>query len=221
MWSDYDYKTDSYRRRAQQGTKPGASSAINAPLQRPVAHGSSRRRRDSSPGISGRGWLGSPFADGRGHAHLIDHLEHLASGNGGGRRAADGDQWTGGLERSGDSGKRIGMAGSAGDEADAGLAMDAAMGVRGVRDAGLVPHVDNPNPATARHREHVIQMIADQAVMLHAGKVIAAGPLAQVRASEDPQVRAFFDRQPRPVTMERGLLETLIVDGGKYGAHSS
>jgi phospholipid/cholesterol/gamma-HCH transport system ATP-binding protein len=70
------------------------------------------------------------------------------------------------------------------------------------------------------HELSSIQMIADQAIMLHAGKVIAAGPLAQVRSSNDPQVRAFFDRQPRPVTVEQGLLETLIIDGGKHGTHS-
>ena len=64
------------------------------------------------------------------------------------------------------------------------------------------------------HELSSIQVIADQAIMLHAGKVIAAGPLAQVRALDDPQVRAFFDRQPRPVTMAQGLLDTLIVNGG-------
>lgn len=64
------------------------------------------------------------------------------------------------------------------------------------------------------HELSSIQMIADQAIMLYAGKVIAAGALAQVRASDHPQVRAFFDRQPRPLTMERGLLDTLLVDGG-------
>jgi phospholipid/cholesterol/gamma-HCH transport system ATP-binding protein len=63
------------------------------------------------------------------------------------------------------------------------------------------------------HELSSIQMIADQAVMLHAGKVIASGPLAEVRASEHPQVRAFFDRQPRPVTMQQGLLQALIVNG--------
>jgi len=63
------------------------------------------------------------------------------------------------------------------------------------------------------HELSSIQMIADQAIMLHAGKVIAAGPLAEVQAMDQPQVRAFFDRQPRLVTMERGLLDTLLVDG--------
>jgi phospholipid/cholesterol/gamma-HCH transport system ATP-binding protein len=64
------------------------------------------------------------------------------------------------------------------------------------------------------HELSSIQMITDQAVMLHDGKVIAAGTLTQVRLSDNPHVRAFFDRQPQPQTMERGLLETLITDGG-------
>jgi phospholipid/cholesterol/gamma-HCH transport system ATP-binding protein len=64
------------------------------------------------------------------------------------------------------------------------------------------------------HELSSIQMIADQAIMLHGGKVIAAGTLAQVRSSDNPHVRAFFDRQPRPQTMEHGLLETLLVDRG-------
>lgn len=63
------------------------------------------------------------------------------------------------------------------------------------------------------HELSSIQMIADQAVMLHAGKVIAAGPLAEVQALDQPQVRAFFDRQPRPVTMQQGLLQALMVNG--------
>jgi phospholipid/cholesterol/gamma-HCH transport system ATP-binding protein len=63
------------------------------------------------------------------------------------------------------------------------------------------------------HELSSIQMIADQAIMIHAGKVIASGPLAEVRALDHPQVRAFFDRQPRPVTMQQGLLQALVVDG--------
>ena len=63
------------------------------------------------------------------------------------------------------------------------------------------------------HELSSIQMIADQAVMLHAGKVIASGPLAEVQALDHPQVRAFFDRQPRPVTMQQGLLQALVVNG--------
>jgi phospholipid/cholesterol/gamma-HCH transport system ATP-binding protein len=61
------------------------------------------------------------------------------------------------------------------------------------------------------HELSSIQMIADQAVMLHGGKVIASGPLAEVRALDHPQVRAFFDRQPRPVAMQQGLLQALVV----------
>jgi phospholipid/cholesterol/gamma-HCH transport system ATP-binding protein len=64
------------------------------------------------------------------------------------------------------------------------------------------------------HELSSIQMIADQAVMLHAGKVIAAGPLEQVQNMDQPQVRAFFDRRPRQATVQQGLLDTLIIDGG-------
>ena len=71
------------------------------------------------------------------------------------------------------------------------------------------------------HELSSIQMIADQAIMLHAGKVIAAGPLAQVRTLDNPHVRAFFDRQPRPFTMEQGLLATLIMEGEEYGKNPS
>jgi phospholipid/cholesterol/gamma-HCH transport system ATP-binding protein len=71
------------------------------------------------------------------------------------------------------------------------------------------------------HELSSIQMIADQAVMLYAGKVIASGPLAEVQAMDHPQVRAFFDRQPRPVTMQKGLLQALVIDGEEYGKNSS
>jgi phospholipid/cholesterol/gamma-HCH transport system ATP-binding protein len=64
------------------------------------------------------------------------------------------------------------------------------------------------------HELSSIQMIADRAMMLHAGKVIASGTLEEVRAMDHPQVRAFFDRQPRPAAAQGGLLDTLVVDGG-------
>ena len=62
------------------------------------------------------------------------------------------------------------------------------------------------------HELGSIQMIADQAVMLHAGKVLAAGTLAEVQAMDDPQVQAFFDRRPRQATVQHGLLDTLLID---------
>ncbi|HKA53919.1 MAG TPA: hypothetical protein VKJ47_09690, partial [Candidatus Binatia bacterium] len=67
------------------------------------------------------------------------------------------------------------------------------------------------------HELSSIQMIADRAVMLHNGKVLAAGTLDEVRALDHPQVRAFFDRRPRSTTVQHGLLDALLVDGGTHG----
>jgi len=67
------------------------------------------------------------------------------------------------------------------------------------------------------HELSSIQMIADHAIMLHAGKVLADGTLEEVRSMDHPQVRAFFDRRPRPIAVQRGLLEALLVDGGGHG----
>jgi ABC-type transporter Mla maintaining outer membrane lipid asymmetry ATPase subunit MlaF len=60
-------------------------------------------------------------------------------------------------------------------------------------------------------------MIADHAIMLHAGKVLADGTLEEVRSMDHPQVRAFFDRRPRPVAVQRGLLDALLADRGGHG----
>jgi phospholipid/cholesterol/gamma-HCH transport system ATP-binding protein len=71
------------------------------------------------------------------------------------------------------------------------------------------------------HELGSIQMIADQAVMLHQGKVLAAGPLQEVQATDHPQIRAFFDRRPRSTTIQSGLLDSILVKGerdGKYPA---
>lgn len=67
------------------------------------------------------------------------------------------------------------------------------------------------------HELSSIQMIADQAIMLHAGKVLAAGTLDEVRSLDHPHVRAFFDRRPRSTVVQRGLLNALLVDGGEHG----
>lgn len=63
------------------------------------------------------------------------------------------------------------------------------------------------------HELSSIQMIADRAVMLDAGKVLAAGTLEEVQDTDHPQIRAFFDRRPKPVAVRRGLLDTLLIDG--------
>jgi phospholipid/cholesterol/gamma-HCH transport system ATP-binding protein len=70
------------------------------------------------------------------------------------------------------------------------------------------------------HELSSIQMIADQAIMLHAGKVLAAGTLDEVRSLDHPHVRAFFDRRPRSTMVQRGLLDALLVDGGEHGKNS-
>jgi phospholipid/cholesterol/gamma-HCH transport system ATP-binding protein len=67
------------------------------------------------------------------------------------------------------------------------------------------------------HELSSIQMIADRAIMLHAGKVLAAGTLDEVRSMDHPQVRAFFDRRPRSAVVEHRLLDALLVDGGQHG----
>ncbi|MBI4575915.1 MAG: ATP-binding cassette domain-containing protein [Planctomycetes bacterium] len=44
------------------------------------------------------------------------------------------------------------------------------------------------------HELASIHAIADRAVMLHGGRILAQGTLAEVREAPDPRVRAFFDR---------------------------
>lgn len=61
------------------------------------------------------------------------------------------------------------------------------------------------------HELGSIETIADQAVMLHKGKVLVKGPLAEVRAFPHPQVRAFFDRRAQKDAKRQGLIDRLIV----------
>ena len=70
------------------------------------------------------------------------------------------------------------------------------------------------------HELGSIQMIADQAVMLDAGKVLATGPLEEVRQTDHPKIRAFFDRRPRARTLRGDLRNSLIVNGERYGTGS-
>lgn len=67
------------------------------------------------------------------------------------------------------------------------------------------------------HELSSIQMIADHAVMLHQGRVIASGSLADVQAAAHPQVRAFFDRRPRQATIQHGLLAAILAEGEFHG----
>ena len=44
------------------------------------------------------------------------------------------------------------------------------------------------------HELHSIERIADKALMLSSGKIVADGPLAEVKSSDHPEIRAFFQR---------------------------
>ena len=70
------------------------------------------------------------------------------------------------------------------------------------------------------HELGSIQMIADRAVMLDAGRVLAAGPLEEVRQTDHPKIQTFFDRRPRARTLHGDLRDSLIVNGERYGTGS-
>jgi phospholipid/cholesterol/gamma-HCH transport system ATP-binding protein len=59
------------------------------------------------------------------------------------------------------------------------------------------------------HELGSINTIADRAVMLHQGKLIASGTLAEVRASDHPVVQAFFKREVLPEEGRGSLIEAL------------
>jgi len=70
------------------------------------------------------------------------------------------------------------------------------------------------------HELGSIQMIADRAVMLDAGRVLATGPLEEVRQTDHPKIQSFFDRRPRARTLHGDLRDSLIVSGERYGTGS-
>ena len=70
------------------------------------------------------------------------------------------------------------------------------------------------------HELGSIQMIADRAVMLDAGRVLATGPLEEVRQTDHPKIQAFFDRRPRARTLHGDLRDSLIVNGERDGTGS-
>jgi len=65
------------------------------------------------------------------------------------------------------------------------------------------------------HELGSIEAIADRAVMLDRGHVIAEGKLSEVRAKDDPQVRAYFGRQATrdPDGGSRPIVDLLKVAG--------
>ena len=62
------------------------------------------------------------------------------------------------------------------------------------------------------HELHSIEKISDKAIMLSAGNVIADGTLDEVRKTDHPEVRAFFDRQAAGEM--RGPKSALEILGG-------
>ena len=71
------------------------------------------------------------------------------------------------------------------------------------------------------HELGSIEMIADRAVMLDMGHVLAAGPLDDVRQVDHPKVRAFFDRRPRPSSLHGNLRDAIILSGEPHGTEST
>jgi phospholipid/cholesterol/gamma-HCH transport system ATP-binding protein len=59
------------------------------------------------------------------------------------------------------------------------------------------------------HELGSINAIADRAMMLARGRVLAAGTLDEVRRSADARVQAFFKRETLADHDETGLLEAL------------
>jgi phospholipid/cholesterol/gamma-HCH transport system ATP-binding protein len=68
------------------------------------------------------------------------------------------------------------------------------------RDMGIV---------VVTHELGSINTIADRAVMLADGKLIASGTLDEVKASADPRVQAFFKREVLPKEPHRTLVDEL------------
>ena len=59
------------------------------------------------------------------------------------------------------------------------------------------------------HELGSINTIADRAVMLAEGHVLAAGTLAEVRANRDERVQAFFERRLLPAEEQASLADAL------------
>ena len=67
--------------------------------------------------------------------------------------------------------------------------------------------------AVVTHELGSINTIADRAIMLFDGKVIASGTLSEVRALDDPRVQAFFRRETLPKEKHTSLVEELEWHG--------
>ena len=129
--------------------------------------------------------LRHPFRERAEHAPVIHFLECLALGLVARHLADEEDHRRRILERGMDADRGVGGAGSAGDEADAGLAGELAVALRHVGGAAFLPAGDDADAALravqrierreialARHAEHVIDAVDQQLV----DQDLAAGP---------------------------------------------
>ncbi len=106
--------------------------------------------------------LGGPFHQRPRHAELVDVLKSLAIGQRGGAAAADGDQRAAGQLGGGDAGQRVGVARAPGHQAERRLPFQSGPGIGGVGDPRFVAKIDDPDSPPRRHRQHVVQMVANQ-----------------------------------------------------------
>jgi len=74
------------------------------------------------------------------------------------------------------------------------------LGLKARGDMGIV---------AVTHELGSINTIADRAVMLARGKIIATGTLAEVRATPDERVQAFFERRLLAASEHGSLADTL------------
>jgi phospholipid/cholesterol/gamma-HCH transport system ATP-binding protein len=65
------------------------------------------------------------------------------------------------------------------------------------------------------HELASIEALADRVLMLADGRVIADGPLSEVKRQDDPRVSRFFNRQPRPIAS--GAAQPTVLDALQRG----
>ena len=151
--------------------------------------------------------LGRPLGDGAEHRAVVELLERLALAHVARDLADEQDHRRGILPGDVHAGRRVGGAGPAGDEADAGPAGGLADRLRHHGGAALVPAdgdgevaavagVERRDVALARHAEHVARAVDDELV----DQDFAAGPQVVTRAhdvSDSLQSRGILRRHRR------------------------
>ncbi|MFZ5519030.1 MAG: ABC transporter ATP-binding protein [Candidatus Zhuqueibacterota bacterium] len=65
------------------------------------------------------------------------------------------------------------------------------------------------------HEMESVNLIADRVALLDAGKIIALGPVSELKNSENPKVQQFFNREPDPEEIDReSYLNSLVGEPG-------